>query len=361
MNSILKQWRKIRVFVLLLALTMSCNESHEIDDIVVQDDIAFATAHLKNIGAAILKDSRKDQVAELIYANVSKRSDGETSVIIEHLFESSEMRISHNLETRSADISESLNAFKGIEGVDYYPQIYIPYYEEAIARRNQSDSGLPVLVFFVIDGETEEYPGYQLNEEGELVELNYLIDEEYARNNEVWVISLSESYFGGSESSRSGLRELLGESAKVDRIKVKQHKESWAAGASEVHILSILSDFDFYNGTYFNYGGGINEGGRIKKVNRSDINKWKGTDFKVVNNWDSWGTLTYSNYVIFEYDTWPTGKKKATFLHQALGFQSEIEYRSGHSFYDRETITKTDWPQVIDIVTDGIRWEPSYE
>jgi len=55
-------------------------------------------------------------------------------------------------------------------------------------------------------------------------------------------------------------------SAIVDEMKCKCHKESWAAGASEVNIITVVSDFGFFEYDINLYGKGDNGGGKIYKV-----------------------------------------------------------------------------------------------
>lgn len=73
---------------------------------------------------------------------------------------------------------------------DKYPQIFIPFYEELRGKKKIGVSE-PVVVIYVDENENDEYEGYFFNN-GLLQKLNFLIREEYARTNEVWVISINE-------------------------------------------------------------------------------------------------------------------------------------------------------------------------
>lgn len=72
-----------------------------------------------------------------------------------------------------------------------YPQIYIPFYEE-LKSEGKLNVKTPVFVFYTDENENDLYEGYILSKKGMLSKLDYLISEEYARNNEVWVFSINE-------------------------------------------------------------------------------------------------------------------------------------------------------------------------
>jgi len=178
-----------------------------------------------------------------------------------------------------------------------------------------------------------------------LEETGFMVDEAYAMNNEVWVISINERYFGEEDPddsdimSNSNGRTAASPSAIIDQIKCKCHKESWAAGASEVHMILVASDWGFFNGDVNLYGNGQNEGGQIYKFRRKDVKKKRNKDvnFYILNDWnDRAPGMPYGNYVIFEYDTWPTGLKTVTWFHGNTPY--EWEYRSNDIYYDYNTV-----------------------
>jgi len=85
--------------------------------------------------------------------------------------------------------------------------------------------------------------------------------------------------------------------------------------------------------------GGDNEGGQIYKFSRKDVKKKRNKDvnFSILNNWNERAPDTpYGNYVIFEYDTWPTGLKTATWYHNSTSYS--YSYRSADGFYDLNTV-----------------------
>ena len=150
------------------------------------------------------------------------------------------------------------------------------------------------------------------------------------------------------ESNLTNARTQSTPSAYVDQIKCKCQKESWAAGRSEVHMLLVVSDWGFENGDVHTYGKGDHEGGQIYKFKRKDVRKERNKDvnFLILNNWDDRAPgMPWGNYVIFEYDTWPTALRKATWTHDNAEYT--YEYRSADDYYDRRSVYKTQFAFLV--------------
>jgi len=327
--------------------------------------MAMALENLKTLGAAAAKSANDPNFRAMLYSEVEKQFDGDNNVLFKQLAENASQA---NARTQGImtemSVTEAQDAFKAIEGTDYYPQVYIPYYEEMSARRaagRVAIEDVPPIVLFVDDTQ-DEFPAYALNETGELEETGQLIDEEYALAIEVWVISINETYFGDDNTDGSSESTVV-KSARIRGVKAKCNKESWAAGASEVHIITMLSSFNFTEGSLLLYGGRDFQGGQLKKIRRRDIGDWVGLNFKVILQWDNWpDTRDYANFVIFEYDSWPTGKRDVSFAHSAQ--QSyEIVYRSSHSKYSSHIVTRDEWPQILNpaYANNCIGWKSSFE
>lgn len=195
-----------------------------------------------------------------------------------------------------------------------------------------------------------------------------MASEKFAIENEIWVISINERVDNTGEpmeiyknaESKITSRTMASPSAIVDQIKCKCHKESWAAGASEVNIITIASDFGFFDFDVNLYSNGQNEGGEIYKFSRSDVSNQRNVDvnFFIINDWDERApNKPYGNYVIFEYDTWPTGTRTATW--ELGGSTLNWEYRSADGYYDKQTVYKTNFSSHT--VNNGcIEWRSEY-
>lgn len=382
-NCLLSFTKARMVFVLSIVLTINaCDESSEVqkqtESIELQsqeDQMAYAKNHLKVLGQAAANVAKEPEFREMLYQEIEKQFDGDYNVLFETLANSTIDNVPTGARMATTviteyDIYEALEAFKGIEGADFYPQIYIPFYEELKEQKTNSrvlttDSN-PVIVLFSGDDSQDVFPGYRLNDSGELEATGFMVDEAYAMNNEVWVISLNERYFGDEEnetesSTPSNGRTMASPSAIVDQIKCKCHKESWAAGASEVHIITIVSDYRFFDLDINLYGKGENEGGRIYKFSRKDVKKKRNKDvnFYILNDWnDRAPGMPYGHYVIFEYDTWPTGTKEARW--EQGGDILKWDYRSADGYYDKQTVYNSDF--AYHYVNNGcIEWSAQYQ
>ena len=143
----------------------------------------------------------------LLYQEIEAQFDGDYNVLIEALAEmnSGSSTVGSQMITALGSetvFNNALHAFKELEGESdkYYPQIFIPSYEELKAKHETgelpdlfSTTHTPTIVIHVEDQDNQLVTGYQLDSEtGELVALANLIDEEYSTQNEVWAISVNE-------------------------------------------------------------------------------------------------------------------------------------------------------------------------
>ncbi|MGK7390555.1 MAG: hypothetical protein ACNS60_09390 [Candidatus Cyclobacteriaceae bacterium M2_1C_046] len=131
---------------------------------------------------------------------------------------------------------------------------------------------------------------------------------------------------------------MASETALVDKVRCKEHKESWAAGASEVNVIFVTSDYGFYDGEVWVYDGGPHEGGSIYKFSRDQVKNQTLVDlnFFLLENWrDLVPNQDWGSYVVFEYDAYPTGKETVGWTHG--GYTYYYEYRSADIYYDKHT------------------------
>jgi hypothetical protein len=130
-------------------------------------------------------------------------------------------------------------------------------------------------------------------------------------------------------------------------------KERWAAGASEVHCIRYLSNYnlDYHQDTgpyVVEYQGrGEDEGDKIAEVSRKNSKKNPNAiavDFNIVEDWSNSLFDTYRNHifmVIFEYDPWPSAlNKDAKWERGSKSFT--ITYRSADkdSYYIKDDFNR---------------------
>jgi hypothetical protein len=372
------------IITIISLVVFSCSDDlqwvdeHEIEKsnlatATMADKVAYTEKHLKTLAKSALSLSKDSEFRQMVYDEIDKQFDGDFNVLFETLSatpgsDNSIYGIKMAKTFNSPHIfSTALHAFKDIEETNYFPQIYIPFYEELKERKSSANSRLlsvesdPVIIFLIGgDSKDDVFTGYKMDESGELIEAGIMVDEAYAMENEVWVISLNERYFENSieKVSRNNREEFDWNLAYILGMAVKCHHESWAAGASEVHTISVFSDFQFSNPYVQLYGGGPNEGGHIADWTRKQVQNqtWKEVQFHLnIHPLSIYTDRPYCSYVIFEYDTWPTGTRELTWSRSQTGqtYQYTWSYRSADPFYDAHYYTVN---QSYQVDNNCIKW-----
>lgn len=111
-------------------------------------DIEFAQANLKFYAQSVLAMQNESGFRADLYAAVEEAFDGEKNVLFKTLMDDSRnpknaRSLKDNLQQLS---SNALTAFNNIEGNNYYPQLYIPFYDELKATGKLGKSE-PKLLF----------------------------------------------------------------------------------------------------------------------------------------------------------------------------------------------------------------------
>jgi hypothetical protein len=371
---------KITFAILLLQMGLfSCKKAEEFSEESslsktaltsksTKQQVDYAVTHLKNAGLEIAKAATDKNFVDFVHAEVKKKFDGEYEVLIQDLQKNTKW----GNKLSSNQLLNALNQFKDIDGSNFYPQIYIPKFE---ANENITGVGVAtpaaapvpdtiVYVFYGGDAEADSsagneiYPGYIYANGG--YTFYTMVNEEYANTHEVWVFSLNESVnsiaryplpcdpntdpncsSGGGGGGGGGGTGCTGPdcdplevapatvpfpelghtkvNCKLERMIVKDGKESWLGGASEVSIRAKLHTHNnrelgnFYPAPekdYKSLQASSYLGNVICKVKRKQIRR--GTDI-VVNyplqtNWQSqylYNDPIFFDFVIFEKDIWP--------------------------------------------------------
>lgn len=274
----------------------------------------YAHYHLSSLAEITLKLASDDTFSREIHEKIRQTEGEDYRVLIEDLD-----LLTRLDESARSEYVISIEAFKSVTDEPLFPQLYIPFYENHHGNTNSrkaSDSDPTIIIGTGDEGrENATYTGYKLNASGLLEPLDFQISEEYASQNEVWVFSISEStpsVIDYNEDFPNGRVQTLDADARINWMKVKDHKEEWAYGASEVHILTVFSDYNYANIEPKYYGGDIYQGGKIRDFSRKEVKNESGKslNFYILADWDYnvavQGT-DYANFVIFEYDPWPAG------------------------------------------------------
>jgi hypothetical protein len=342
--------------------------------------VTYAEENLKAIGSEIARLSTDDNFVNFVRTQARKKFDGEYEVLIQDLQKSSEW----GNQLRSNKLNAALNAFKnigGTNGANYFPQIYIPTFQhnedEGIGNvSNLLTADSIIYIFYGGNSEVDtatntgdSYPGYYRDNNGNLQYWG-MVNEEYANTHEVWVYSLNEVVVnregkhslpedppclpndpnsppcggGGGPTGGGGASDpdndpvenarpvhpTVGNpdnyivNCKLQNMIVKDNKEHWLSGASEVSIRAALNCHNNLelgqpssmasNKQYKSTQASPYIGKLIYKVKRKQVRNGTtiNANYTLQTGWPSRYRASdpvYFDYVIFERDLWPSEKQ----------------------------------------------------
>ena len=357
--------------VLLMSLMISCSNEDSLNELPVdsldlsilsKDEIETASLtdksnykryHLKVLATFITKE--KKLVNEIIKSKNIPISDEHQEFFIENLV--NEMLSFEHIKITDEKlkvIEKSLNAFKDLDGENWYPKIF---FRNEFSSESKTNSMVDRTFVAIEDlNENGEYfSPYELldNDSGEeeLFLLNDGLTPEYVGSNSLMVVELGLpcgdggidqiqrcSGGGGGPGGGSSLNMVL------EKIRIKDLKELWP-GRSEISLkiyklpsgvltppaglLDLCGDFVYASDDCDNF-----EGRRYMRLKRSDKNKQFYVDWLMKDE----GNSPYSNditfYVIFEADPWPTSPQTTNF-EDISGITPRISFRSNQPYYDK--------------------------
>ena len=285
--------------------------------------------------------SKEQSTRSELYTKIEARFDGETNTLFKSLIETSSKQRSNRNEFVSKTI-EAIEIFQSITQSEIvHPQIYIPYYAE-LSSVGKIGIVNPIIIFR--DGPPtidELYKGFVFQND----DLYYVgkISEQYAMQNEVWVISVNErvnsegilfSDFG--EYVPSNGRTQSAEHPLITSVQIKGKscmKEDWIGGGPEVWIQRHVEDpFAFPMTGKFIGDESKKFSAEVQKFSRKDVKNsvTKNPNYTYILDWfndDNVMDFPRTTYVFFEYDPAPAG------LHYVDYGQFNLYYRSYEGYF----------------------------
>lgn len=207
---------------------------------------------LFSIGENVGVLSKQQNFRNIVYSEVAKQFDGDDNALLETILnnlDSQNKNANISVPIKDALLS-SIYSLKTDFKSKHYPQIYIPFFEEKEAKKRKNDSPI---IFVIWDGketERDSYPGYIINGNGKFEKLGYLITEDFASKNEVWVISNNETINFSDIQPDSSSERTSGYQEKVYQIRVPNLGaiEGWPAGKIELKLSAGSSSTKFFEG-----------------------------------------------------------------------------------------------------------------
>ena len=321
----------------------------EVQNASLERKLMYKQFHLKNVANFYLKNKQK------INTLISEmNSDGNAFFIEDVVTYANKKGISLNGLDK---VSSSLVAFNNLDNESWLPTI--SFIQNNENSRGYTD-GKPIVVLndFNESEFSDAIPAYQENEQtGELEPLDSLISEDFAAGKEIIDFDIasrmqdnSNDLPGGPSGGGGGGGSYI-QSLKITDMRVKQHKEDWHKGASELNFTGYkMNKNDMLSGECGELITGSPSGscgavprGRdmfsfkrrwIRHGNTKNINYTLGYHTNYSNE------QSYIYYVIFEYDSWPAPFTGHTFTFPN-STQRNLYYRSWQSPYDNQVLSTT--------------------
>ena len=346
---------KTNFFLVMLCFIMwGCSKkeiAHNQLEPTTENPLEYCTFHFKNLGEGVAEAIMDKSFLDNVYSEIDKKFDGEASVLVKNIFPLQEVEKIKN----SKSFFQSLEAFYNIENASYYPNIYIPSYDE-LKHEDKLRKKLPYIVFFVpgYDEERVLFDIYQV-ENGQLILQDFKIDESFAETNEVWVISLNETVDNDGNVPAINLREIpenvdrttITVDYRLDKMTVKKRKDSGLNGKDEVSIRGFLVEPDGTGNDEIIACSSTNVNDNlIRKFSKSEINNQVeiNVNFPLHFTWSVEQVASQNEtgpnsiiYVIFECDVWPASAGTAT-INELCVNDRFMQYRSWETYYDKGAI-----------------------
>ncbi len=369
--------KTLNIFCLILLLTVGCKKNQV--DLIPQEEInpityktfeeqkLYIYKNIKIVTTELAKAMKKIEVRKLVDSKAKEKKSGDYNVLISDLMK-------FNIFTDNLDlkkIEEGISAFNGIEGKNMNLAVYIPRiaYQETHKNIVTFDNS-EVPEYVIPNGDENEIilDGWVLNQNQDLILSGNSIDENYANTNPIYLIYLQEENFNSQSNSNFTPHISIDDiytypppidpnspfslNVKIEKMGIKELKEAWWKGCSEVAIRAILltwngkvdgnsgaANVDYQSARSNNDFRGINifNFPRVSIENIPiDVYQMK---FNLQSNWNVSEYFTkpiiYA-YTIFEADDWPSAIHTDDiypFRANLINDTRLVKYRSGDNSY----------------------------
>lgn len=312
-----------------------------IDKATMEEKLKYKKLHLLKLGKWFIDNQL--EIKEKIIA-LNGENQKEITLALEDIYR--ELNNSYASSSEKNEIEKSLNAFKNLNGDDWYPTIRLLDATRYSQRNPYDDQKVLIAIEEIIDS-TQVFKGYQEDINGELNEIDEELTETLLGENDIILFDLGpcgvlidpihqrNSNPCGTTGTGNG-NDLY--KLKIDKMTVKHHKEGWP-GRSEINFKGYkLSSLPQTSGdcgevmhasvNCYNYDGRM-----IEQYHRSWINNQEERNLNwTLKTQQNFGSNDYIFYVIFEQDSWPANERTQTFTFPN-GQIRNLKYRSWQTKY----------------------------
>lgn len=309
-----------------------------------------------------------------------------TKVSIKYLIENLPSNVVEDEKSaKMIELRKSLNAFTNVVTKSYMPDVLMPIIAKSDSSRRSYDATKPIFLLSITENATTtqtSYDGYQKNVSDVLTKLETPITESYAQGKQCITITMhnigdnvDEGYGGGGGGGGGPYNDTTPNPWDVPltttdwnagkvilwQLLVKQNKEDWANGGSEINIVGFAVSANSGSSACYNsfamlggssYCGDI-IGKRAYSADRDDVNNQVTFNITyIMHNADNNGQIAMY-YCIFEMDDDILAGTRSVTITAPNGIARDLQYSSWQYRYD-EVFTLLNSDVIHD--TDGIRY-----
>jgi len=207
-----------------------------------EDNFVLNKAELDILKRGVARLSANKNFRNAVYKSVSKKFDGDDNVLLNEV-----VNLYKNDFSKGYISSEFDSIVNKLNMNGLYPQIFIPYFEESILKGTKSNDIIYVIEALNVHDSVEFFSSIFIDENGAIANTEFLINESFASENEVWVLSLNErvdqygkAYKGSctqdsyTKSNRTGTKHEYLMKIKCPNL---NKIEGWVKGAPELRLL----------------------------------------------------------------------------------------------------------------------------
>lgn len=343
-------------------------DASNISSASLEEQVEYTRLNLQIIGKYVSRDLRNGRSQDALLQQINNRPDRFDNDILAMDFFDGIERNSLNLNAKeNEELNDAINAFNNIDGINYLPQLYVPFFENRIRDINTERSlNSPLIITPVVEESgLEAFMGYYENEDGQFIESGIFVDEEYAENNLVIVIGTGGTDFDGNQQRCPGDDQGNGNTGggdgtpppatriKVNNMKVKQHKEDWHNGKSEVEYVSIDVNKNSNEVVVNQDPNNINDI-RFRKFSRSEVRNESNISIQRTVNFGASDNESYL-MTIFERDGFPAPIQTSDPI-LVNGIEYVLIFRSWQSEYDTRKFDKASQNLNRNNMSNGIEY-----
>lgn len=345
--------------LIILSMISGCeNQSNSIEPLVynkktilkasLKERKVYKKDNLMLILNWVIKNYTNDEILNIMNIKGFRKGENKT-LYLDDLIKTALVKTNGEKDIKNIpiEVEEAMNSFEDERGNKWLPSITIPKYESSPISTYKNGStyilpadNLPVYIFN--EGENDipvlSFVGFQDDGAGYLQPLSTLITEPMASQYLIYVVDIDEDSVLNNATTITSNSTTV----RLNNVIVKQHKEDWINGRSEVCFQGFCEDLNpILGGCGFPITGSADcynyDGKRLVTATRSQVKNQSSlaTNFTISNGIN---TKSVIYYIIFENDMdWLAPSKTETFNFPNGTFKN-ISYRSWQSYYDKAQI-----------------------